>query len=115
MTTDTGRFSVNHQAETHQVFNQSRPLVDYNAYDSDAALKQAVKRHGAAWAEASLSAHGAVTGSAGVIEWGFLANEYKPGFEPHDRQGYRVDRVRYHRSEERRVGKECRSRWSRYH
>ena len=33
-----------------------------------------------------------------MIEWGFLANEYKPQFEPHDRQGYRVDRVRYHES-----------------
>lgn len=96
VTTDTGRFSVNHQAETHEVFNQSRPLVGYNAYDSDTALRQAVQRHGAAWAEASLSAHGAVTGSADVIEWGFLANDYKPRFEPHDRQGYRVDQVSYH-------------------
>ena len=96
MSKDTGTFTVNHLAQTHEVFNQSRPLVDYNAYDSDTALRAAVQRHGAAWAEASLSAHGAVTGSAGVIEWGFLANEYKPQFEPHDRQGHRVDRVRYH-------------------
>ena len=98
MTTDTGSFSVDHLAQTHEVFNQSRPLVDYNTYEGDTALRQAVQRHGAAWAEDSLSAHGAVTGSAGVIEWGFLANEYKPGFDSHDRQGYRVDSVRYHDS-----------------
>ena len=96
MSKATGSFSVNHLAQTHEVFNQSHPLEDYNAYDQDTALREAVRRHGAAWAEDSLSAHGAVTGSARVIEWGFLANEYKPQFEPHDRQGYRVDRVRYH-------------------
>jgi putative acyl-CoA dehydrogenase len=96
MSTDTGTFSVNHLANTHEVFNQSRPLVDYNAYDNDTALREAVQRHRASWAEDSLSAHGAVTGSARVIEWGFLANEYKPQFESHDRQGYRVDKVRYH-------------------
>ena len=96
MSTDTGAFSVDHLAQTHEVINQSSSLVDYNAYDTDTALREAVRRHGAAWAEQSLSEHGALTGSARVIEWGFLANEYKPQFEPHDRQGYRVDRVRYH-------------------
>ena len=98
MSKDTGTFSLDHLAHTHEVFNQSPPLVDYNAYDGDTALREAVLRHGAGWAEDSLSAHGAVTGSGRVIEWGFLANEYKPQFEPHDRQGYRVDRVRYHES-----------------
>jgi putative acyl-CoA dehydrogenase len=96
MSNDTGNFSVDHLAQTHEVFNQSRPLQDYNAYDTDTALRDAVRRHGAAWAETSLSAHGAVTGSAAVIDWGFLANEFKPQFASHDRQGYRVDEVRYH-------------------
>jgi putative acyl-CoA dehydrogenase len=98
MTNDTGTFSVGHLAYTHEVSNQATALVDYNAYDNDTALREAVLRHGATWAEPSLSAHGALTGSARVIEWGFLANEYKPQFESHDRQGYRVDRVRYHDS-----------------
>ena len=96
MSEATGTFSVEHLALTHEVLNQSSPLLDYNAYATDTALREAVRRHGAAWAEDSLSAHGALTGSARVIEWGFLANEYKPQFESHDRQGYRVDRVRYH-------------------
>ena len=85
-------------AQTHEVFNQARALEDYNAYDSDTALREAVQRHGAGWAEDALSAHGAKTGSAEVIEWGFLANEHKPQFFSHDRQGYRVDYVKYHES-----------------
>ncbi len=83
-------------ASTHEVFNQSEALVDYNAYRGDTALREAVRRHGAGWAEEAIDAHGARTGSAEVIEWGFLANEYKPQFFSHDRQGHRVDFVRYH-------------------
>ncbi|MEE3320605.1 MAG: acyl-CoA dehydrogenase family protein [Pseudomonadota bacterium] len=85
-------------AQTHEVFNQARVLEDYNPYDTDDALRDAVQRHGAGWAEAKLSAHGAKTGTAEVIEWGFLANEHKPQFFSHDRQGYRVDLVKYHES-----------------
>ncbi len=83
-------------AETHEVFNQSSPLTNYNAYLGDAALRDAMLRHGGAWAEDALNAHGARTGSAEVIEWGFLANEFKPQFYSHDRQGRRVDEVKYH-------------------
>ena len=38
-------------AQTHEVFNQARALENYNAYDSDTALREAVRRHGAGWAE----------------------------------------------------------------
>lgn len=83
-------------AGTHEVFNQPGVLENYNAYDTDTALREGVLRHGAKWADAELSAYGARTGSAGVIELGFLANEYKPRFFSHDRYGYRVDLVKYH-------------------
>lgn len=83
-------------ADTHQVFNQTPALVDYNMYDGDTALKQAVVREGAAWAVAEIAAHGARTGSAEVIEWGYQANEFKPQFYSHDRFGHRVDLVKYH-------------------
>lgn len=83
-------------ADTHQVFNQAPALVNYNMYDGDTALKQAVVREGAAWAVAEISAHGARTGSAEVIEWGYQANEFKPQFYSHDRFGHRVDLVKYH-------------------
>ena len=81
---------------THDVFNQSSPLVDYNAYAGDTALREAVLRHHGGNAKDALHAHGAVTGSAELIEWGFLANEFKPRFDSHDRQGRRIDRVTYH-------------------
>ncbi|MBS3731457.1 MAG: acyl-CoA dehydrogenase family protein [Desulfobacterales bacterium] len=83
-------------AGTHEVFNQPGALADYNAYDTDTALREGVFRHGAKWADAGLSAYGARTGSAEVIELGFLANKYKPRFFSHDRYGYRVDLVKYH-------------------
>ena len=62
MTTDTGSFSINHLAQTHEVFNQSRPLADFNAYQHDTALQEGVQRHGAGWAQESLLQHGARCG-----------------------------------------------------
>lgn len=85
-------------SQTHEVLNQPRSLENYNLYASDSALREAVKRHGASWAEADLHAHGAKVGSREVIEWGFLANENKPVFHSHDRYGNRVDLVQYHDS-----------------
>lgn len=83
-------------ANTHEVFNQTPPLVNYNAFEGDTALKEAVTREGAAWAIPQISAHGARTGSSEVIEWGYLANEFKPQFHSHDRLGNRIDLVKYH-------------------
>src|SRR3712207_9317077 len=37
------------------------------------------------------------------------------GITPHIRFGHEVETAHWDRSEERRVGKECRSRWSPYH
>jgi putative acyl-CoA dehydrogenase len=85
-------------AETHEVFNQTPPLQDYNVFDSDTALKEGVVREGAAWALADLKRHGAICGCPEVIELGFLANEYQPQLDTHDRSGHRIDRVRYHPS-----------------
>ncbi|MFN2288460.1 MAG: acyl-CoA dehydrogenase family protein, partial [Chromatocurvus sp.] len=96
MTTDATDFTVDHLAETHEVLNQSRPLVDYNSYFGDTALKEGVQRYAAAWATDRLAQHGERCGSAEVINWGFLANEFRPQFHSHDRQGFRVDEVRYH-------------------
>ena len=96
MTTDATDFTVDHLAETHEVLNQSRPLVNYNSYSGDTALKEGVQRYAAAWATDRLAQHGERCGSAEVINWGFLANEFRPQFHSHDRQGFRVDEVRYH-------------------
>src|SRR5271157_3313383 len=83
-------------AVTHEVFNQPTELVDYNLYDSDSALKESVRREGAAWAENALGAFGARVGSADTLELGALANQNPPELDTHDRYGRRVDLVRFH-------------------
>lgn len=83
---------------THEVFNQSTALENYNLYSSDSVLQESVKREGAAWAEAQLLEFGKRLGSQEVIDWGFKANEHTPVFKPFDRFGHRIDEVEYHPS-----------------
>ena len=85
-------------AVTHEVFNQPVELADYNLFDSDAALKEAVQREGAAGAMAGLEAFGARAGAAEFLELGVLANRNPPELDTHDRYGRRVDLVRFHPS-----------------
>jgi putative acyl-CoA dehydrogenase len=83
-------------AVTHEVVNQPFELSDYSLYDSDAALKEAVRREGADWASNSLAAFGAHAGEAATLELGALANRNPPELDTHDRYGRRVDLVRFH-------------------
>lgn len=83
-------------AETHQVENQPPALENYNPYLQDMALREAVAREGAGWAERELSTFGQLTGAAEFIELGFAANENKPVLHTHDRHGHRIDEVRFH-------------------
>jgi len=76
--------------------NQSPPFVDVNLFTSDAALGEAVRREGAAWAVADLEAFGHVAGSAESLALGRLANEQPPRLKNFDRQGRRIDRVAFH-------------------
>jgi putative acyl-CoA dehydrogenase len=81
--------------ETHEVFNQPPPLEDYNPFDADRPLTEALRREGAEWAEAEARELGAVCGSRQTIRWGFEANERKPELKTHDRYGHRVDEVEF--------------------
>ncbi|HVL74948.1 MAG TPA: acyl-CoA dehydrogenase family protein [Noviherbaspirillum sp.] len=72
------------------------PLEDYNLYQQDTALREAVLREGGGWAEERLQDFGKLTGSRELIELGFQANENKPVLHTHDRHGHRVDEVRFH-------------------
>lgn len=83
-------------AETHQVLNQPPELTNYNPYVQDQALKEAVNREGAPWAESELIEFGNLTGSQQMIELGFQANQNKPILVSHDRFGHRIDEVRFH-------------------
>ena len=81
---------------THEVANQAPPLADYNVYEADRTLVEAVKREGADWAEDRISAMGEIAGRGETIELGRLANENPPKLKTHDRYGNRVDEVDFH-------------------
>src|SRR5260370_346871 len=53
--------------------------------------------------------------SQGKLAAGFLARQDGPRIAMIETGGWDTHRARNNRSEERRVGKECRSRWSPYH
>ncbi|WP_269531297.1 isovaleryl-CoA dehydrogenase [Chitinimonas sp. BJYL2] len=83
------------QSTTHDVFNQSPPLVSYNLFLSDPALREAVVREGAGWAVDALKTAGAALGSEESFEQGRQANIYTPVLRNFDARGYRTDQVEF--------------------
>ncbi|HEY9118328.1 MAG TPA: isovaleryl-CoA dehydrogenase [Marinobacter sp.] len=83
-------------AVTHEVINQPPALENYNLFEQDQALQEAVAREGAAAATSDLKQFGALAGAAETVELGFRANENKPVFNTHDRFGHRIDQVDFH-------------------
>jgi putative acyl-CoA dehydrogenase len=81
---------------THEVFNQTPPLADYNAYERDAALCEAVVREGAAEAASWLSARGGEIGSAPMQALAEAANRNPPVLKLFDASGHRRDAVEFH-------------------
>jgi putative acyl-CoA dehydrogenase len=80
----------------HEVVNQPPPLADYNVFEADTVLGEAVRREGAEWAQPRIAAVGAYAGSAHAQELGRLANDNGPKLKTHDRYGNRVDEVEFH-------------------
>ena len=78
--------------------NQAPPLVGHNVVTSDAALTDAVVRHGSPDVVEDLATLGAEAGTAEAREHGMLANEHHPQLTPYDRYGNRVDEVTFHPS-----------------
>jgi putative acyl-CoA dehydrogenase len=81
---------------THEVLNQASPLENYNAFDTDRVLQEALRREGAEWAEARVREVGAFAGSERAQRWGREANENPPRLRTHDRFGNRIDEVEFH-------------------
>jgi putative acyl-CoA dehydrogenase len=81
---------------THEVSNQPPPLTDYNVYTADAPLVESVRREGAEWDEARISAIGELAGSERLRALGVQANENPPKLRTHDRFGNRVDEAEFH-------------------
>ena len=83
---------------THEVFNQSPPLENYNLFTSDEVLVETVEREGGGDAMASLTAFGGKIGTAEIIDLGRQANTYLPVLKSFDRFGHRLDKVEFHPS-----------------
>ncbi|SEQ20374.1 putative acyl-CoA dehydrogenase [Solimonas aquatica] len=85
------------QFRTHAVENQAPPLGEYNAFETDASLCEAVAREGGGWAQSHLHEYGAVAGGE-LMALGYTANENKPRLKSFDRYGNRIDEVEFHPS-----------------
>lgn len=84
--------------QTHEVSNQYEELADYSLYDSDPALREALQRADAGWAEAGLRAYGERLGRADSFELAEQANRHAPELQAFDRRGRRIDQVDSHPS-----------------
>ncbi len=81
---------------THDIFNQPVPLVDYNVFETNRPLRDALTFNAPSLATAELSALGARLGSAEMQSHARLANVHTPVLHSHDRFGRRVDQVEFH-------------------
>ncbi len=76
--------------------NQPPPLVDYNLFEADAPLREALEREGGSWAQDLVVDLGRLAGTQQAIDWGFQANANPPQLRTHDRFGDRIDEVEFH-------------------
>ena len=81
---------------THEVFNQPEPLVGYNLFDGNQALRAALRFNAPQLDTTGLSALGAALGSEAMQTHARLANTHTPVLHSHDRFGRRVDQVEFH-------------------
>ena len=85
-------------ATTHEVFNQPKPLVDYNLFDTNRPLRDALKFNAPALQTTQLQELGGTLGTAGMQAHARLANIHTPELHTHDRFGRRIDEVEFHPS-----------------
>ncbi len=81
---------------THEVMNQSSPLVGHNAFSGDRLLVEIAGREKVGWAQALLSDAGATVASPRVARLAHDANRNLPVLRSHDRFGHRVDEIEFH-------------------
>jgi putative acyl-CoA dehydrogenase len=79
-----------------EVLNQPPPLANYNLFDADAPLREALEREGGGWALDLVRDLGRLAGTEEAIAWGFEANANPPQLRTHDRFGNRIDEVKFH-------------------
>ena len=81
---------------THEVYNQPGDLTDYDPFNGDRALCDAVAAFGADWAGDRLTRAAAWVGSAEVQTLARQANHHVPELHTHDRFGHRIDLIELH-------------------
>ncbi len=84
--------------QTHEITNQFDELQDYNLFDTDAPLREALERAGAADFIPQFQAYGATLGQAETYALADQANRYTPELKSFDARGRRVDQVNFHPS-----------------
>jgi putative acyl-CoA dehydrogenase len=83
---------------THEVFNQPEPLVGYNLFERNLALRDALRLNAPQLDTAPLAALGATLGTSEMQNHARLANVHTPQLRSHDRYGRRADLVEFHPS-----------------
>jgi putative acyl-CoA dehydrogenase len=81
--------------ETHTVDNQPPEFAPRDLWQSDATLREAVAREGAAAFVQELADYGKMTGEQ-IYQLSFDAHRDKPRLRTHDRFGSRINRVEFH-------------------
>lgn len=81
---------------THEVTNQVPDLVDYNLFEADTVLREAVVREGALAAVPGLVRYGRELGDARIISLAAEIDRYPPRLQAFDRQGHRINDVSFH-------------------
>lgn len=83
---------------THEVFNQPAPLAGYNLFETNHALRDALRFNAPQLDTASLRTLGAALGTPDMQAHARLANVHTPELHTHDRFGRRIDQVEFHPS-----------------
>ncbi len=81
---------------THEVFNQPAALADYNLFDGNQGLRDALAVHAPGFDTGALSSLGALCGRSEMQAHARLANVSAPQLHTHDRFGRRIDAVEFH-------------------
>jgi putative acyl-CoA dehydrogenase len=90
---DAGRGQGSVAETSNATANQPPPFEGRNLYLTDLALRSAVAREGAHWADERLQAWGEAMGSAETYALAARANRFGPELRTHDRFGNRIDDV----------------------
>ncbi|HEY1358032.1 MAG TPA: acyl-CoA dehydrogenase family protein [Thermoleophilaceae bacterium] len=81
------------QRDTHEVLNQPPPLVPYNVFEADTALREAVEREGGGWGVDRLRDTGELAGTPEALEHAERCERNEPVLRSFDRYGNRIDEV----------------------